>query len=102
MRLITCRTCGREFDPIAKRKLYRGGYYNQCASCSRKSGDAERKYLGRPGAINKSGNITIFRNNLETIRAQITYENRVGRNPNIRLNSPKTPSWEELQELWEE
>jgi hypothetical protein len=85
---ITCRDCGRSFDPDVKARTHKGGYRNQCLSCSVASGDADQKYLGRPGATAKGANIEIFRTNLETVKAVIQQEGRVGFTANLGLGSP--------------
>ena len=87
MTLIVCRNCGIEFDPEKKRRIIKAGYINQCASCSASTGDINQKYLGRPGATNKSADITIFRTNLATVRGTLRRESAIGRNANIDLSS---------------
>jgi hypothetical protein len=85
--MVTCRDCGKEFDPDIKKKSYKGGYFNQCLVCSIGSGDADQKYLGRPGATAKGANIEIFRTHLEMVRSVIKQEGRVGFTANLGLNS---------------
>lgn len=81
-----CRDCGEEFS----RKNYKGGYIDQCDECSRATGDATKKYLGRPGDVSKSANIEIFRSNLPFVRSVINRERAVGFNANLGLSSPKS------------
>lgn len=83
----TCRDCGKKF----RHKNYKGGYIDQCDACSRLTGDAEQKYLGRPGAVSKSANIEIFRNNLALARTVINRERACGFTANLGLSSPKNP-----------
>jgi len=85
--LLICRTCGKEFDPNAKRKIIRAGYRDQCAKCSAASGDHTTKYLGRQGATNKSANITIFRRSLGFVKSVLRLENRRGRTANLDFRS---------------
>jgi hypothetical protein len=87
MALILCRNCGVEFDLEKKRKIIKAGYIDQCASCSARTGDINQKYLGRPGATNKSADITIFRTDLATVRGTLRRESAIGRNANIDLSS---------------
>lgn len=82
-----CRDCGKKFS----HKNYKGGYIDQCDECSRVTGDAEQKYLGRPGDTNKSANIEVFRSNLEFVRSVLNRERAVGFNANLGLSSPKNP-----------
>lgn len=98
MALIECRDCGKMFDPVVAKRHYSGGYYNQCASCAKGGGDAETKYLGRPGATNKGGDIEIFRSNLASVRQQLQHEGRIGFTANINLGNPATPSWEDIKD----
>lgn len=81
----TCRDCGKEFDPTTKQ--YKGGYIDQCSSCSRESGDAESRYVGRPGALNKSAAIDIYRSNLKFVRSVLRREGAVGFNANLGISS---------------
>jgi len=85
--ILTCRTCGKEFDLDAKRKIIKAGYRDQCASCSTASGDHRQKYLGRPGATNKGSNISIFRTSLDFVRHVLRLENRRGRTANLDFKS---------------
>ena len=85
--ILTCRTCGKEFDLDAKRKIIRAGFRDQCAECSAASGDHATKYLGRPGATNKGANITIFRTGLAFVRHVLRIENRRGRTANLDFSS---------------
>ena len=87
MGVIPCRSCGKEFDPIEKRKVIRAGFYNQCAACSARSMDINIKYLGRPGATNKGADIHIFRTDLVNVRGILKRESAIGRNANINLSS---------------
>lgn len=85
--LLKCRSCGKEFDPDAKRKLIKAGYRDQCAECSAVSGDHQRKFLGRPGATAKGANITIFRTSLDFVRHVLRLENKRGRTANLDFKS---------------
>jgi hypothetical protein len=85
MPLLVCRSCGKKFDP--DKKIIKAGYRDQCSTCSARSGDINQKYLGRPGATNKSADITIFRTNLATVRGTLRRESSIGRNANIDLSS---------------
>jgi hypothetical protein len=87
MTLLVCRSCGIKFDPVKKKLIIRAGYVNQCASCSARTGDVNQKYLGRPGASNKSADITIFRTDLAAVRGTLRRESAIGRNANIDLSS---------------
>ncbi len=89
----TCRDCGLEFNP--KGKIYKGGFVDQCNECSRKTGDAEKRYLGRPGATNKGANITIFRTDLKFVKSVLRREGRIGYNANLGLNSSISQSAKE-------
>lgn len=86
MSLRVCRDCETEFDPA--KKSYRGGFIDQCSSCSRASGDAEQRYLGKPGLTNKDASIEIFRTDLARVRATINRENRIGFTANLPISSP--------------
>lgn len=79
-----CRDCGKPFE----KKTVKAGYINQCNSCSLKSGDANKKYLGRPGLTNKDGSITIFRTDLPFVKAVIRRENAIGPTANLNISSP--------------
>lgn len=87
MSLIRCRDCGKKFDPAKKRLIIKAGYVNQCAQCSARTGDVNQKYLGRPGSLNKSASINIFRTDLATVRNTLRRESAIGRNANIDLSS---------------
>lgn len=87
-----CRDCGKEFDPVAKRTICKAGFVNQCAHCSRKTGDADTKYLGKQGLTNKDGSITIFRENLAWVKGVIKGENARGFTANLSLGSPVNQS----------
>lgn len=87
-----CRDCGKEFDPKAKQTICKAGFIDQCARCSVKSKDADTKYLGKQGLTNKDGSITIFRENLATVKAVIKGENARGFTANISLGSPVNQS----------
>jgi hypothetical protein len=90
-----CRDCGDMFNP--KTKKAKCGYVDQCDGCSRLSGDANQKYVGRSGAISKSSNIEIHRKNLAWVRNVIKRENTVGPTANLNFASKSGPfgSWKE-------
>lgn len=67
---MICRNCDREFDP--KRKI-RGGYIYLCDDCSEED---IPKHLGVHGAISKSSNIEVVRNNHGFWRSVIRKVNR--------------------------
>jgi hypothetical protein len=90
-----CRDCGQEFSLREKRTLYKGGYINQCAKCSASGRDANKKYLGRPGATNKGANISIFRSNLDFVRQVLKLESRRGPTANLDLSSAVNASAKE-------
>ena len=89
---MICRDCGVDFDPAKKKLIIKAGYVNQCARCSARTGDINQKYLGRPGATNKSADITIFRTNLAAVRGTLKRESTIGRNANIDLSSVSNAS----------
>lgn len=86
---IECRKCGEPFDPRKKPKNC-GGYITECYNCSRKSGDHQKKYLGRLGGPHKGAMIEIFRENLPTVRSILRRESVVGPTANLNLSSPVT------------
>lgn len=88
--LKVCRDCGEVFDPA--KKQYKGGYIDQCSSCSRESEDADIKYVGRPGALNKSAAIDIYRANLKFVRSTLRRELACGFNANLAFSSPVSES----------
>ena len=85
--MTTCRTCGEDFNPKFKRKSL-GGYIDECNDCAHTSGDAQTKYVGRPGLTNKDASVEIFRSNLQTVRAQLRRESAIGFGPNLGIGHP--------------
>ena len=82
-----CRDCGVTFSVKEKKTLYKGGYINQCASCSASTKDAEQKYVGSHGATNKGPNIHIHKTNLQFVRQVLRLENSRGRTANLNFKS---------------
>ncbi len=89
---MICRDCGKDFDPIHKKTICKGGYINQCAQCSVRSKDADIMYVGKQGLTNKDGSIIIFRDNLDYVKGVIKCENARGFTANISLGSPVNQS----------
>jgi len=81
-KLIKCMSCGESFDPKGK---MRGGYYNQCNTCSEE--DRDTMYLGRPGKTSKGANIEIFRENLEFYKEVLKVEGKRGPTANLIIGN---------------
>ena len=86
--LVECRTCGKLFDPNAKKQL-KGGYIDECPKCG--WNDRQAMYLGRAGGPHKSANIEIYRDNLAFYRAVLRREAGAGMNPNLGIASTVSP-----------
>ena len=95
MALVKCRTCGKRFNP--KEKKVKAGYINQCRDCSIASGDLNRKYLGRSGAVHKGANIEIFRKDLKRVKAWLNREKGAGMSPNLGIGHPNTPDFSDKE-----
>ena len=85
-----CSICEEEF---AQERFVLG--YDTCLSCAEKH---TKRFLGRRSSDTKHGELTIFRTNLDSVRAVLKRETNAGFNANLSFGSYATPEPKDKEE----